>query len=93
MTILELDIAGEWRYDSKEWTEMCKRVGTIIRYGWTGFKKLQVKSTHTSAVKTITARQNFGAWCGHCADGSRAKAKVRFWDMQFGNVLAAYHPQ
>ena len=33
MTILELDVAGEWRDDNKEWNEMCKRVGIIIRYG------------------------------------------------------------
>ena len=33
MTILELDCAGEWRDDNKDWNEMCKRVGIIVHYG------------------------------------------------------------
>ena len=32
MSILELDPAGEWRDDNKQWLEMCKRVGIIIHY-------------------------------------------------------------
>lgn len=49
MTILELDTAGEWRYDSKEWIKICKRVGLIVHYGSPDDKR----SLRENSVKQI----------------------------------------
>lgn len=49
MTILELDTAGEWRYDSKEWLETCKRIGLIVHYGSPDDKR----SLRENSVKQI----------------------------------------
>ena len=49
MTILELDCAGEWRDDNKEWNEMCKRVGIIVHYGSPDDKR----SLRENSVKQI----------------------------------------